>query len=128
MGLPSSDEVIVVVDDDEYVRRLFSETLRVLGYTVLTASDGEDAIRVMSEHDAPVHLVVADVNMPRMDGLEFVELVQSAYPGVPALLISGEGAQYLMDNHDRIPRGTHFLAKPVAAGALASQVRQILDG
>jgi CheY-like chemotaxis protein len=128
MGSPSIHEIIVVVDDEEYVRNVFSEMLRTLGYTVLTAQDGEHALQVMSEHSAPVHLVISDINMPRMDGLEFVELLRSAYPGMPALLVSGEGTQYLMDNHDRIPEGTHFLAKPVTMGALANQVRQILDG
>src|SRR5687768_3281662 len=110
MGSPNIHEVIVVVDDEEYVRNVFSDMLRTLGYTVLTAKDGEHALEVLSEHSAPVHLVISDINMPKMDGLEFVELLRSAYPNMPALLVSGEGTQYLMDNRERIPEGTHFLA------------------
>ena len=127
MGSPSRHEIIVVVDDEEYVRTVFAEMLATLGYTVLTANDGEDALRVMSAHDAPVHLVISDVNMPAMDGFEFAALLRSAYPDMPMLLVSGEGPQYMMDNRDRIPERVHFLAKPVQMGELASRVRKILD-
>jgi CheY-like chemotaxis protein len=127
MGSPSHNEVLIVVDDEEYVRSVFGDTLRTLGYTVLEADDGDRALEVMSAHGAPVHLVISDINMPGMDGLEFVGLLRAAYPAIPALLVSGEGLQYMMDNRDRIPEGVHFLAKPVTMGQLASKVRQILD-
>jgi two-component system cell cycle sensor histidine kinase/response regulator CckA len=127
MASPSSNEVIVIVDDEDFVRDVFGKTLRTLGYTVLVAKDGEHALQVMQDHHAPVHLVISDIQMPEMDGLEFVGLLRSAYPDMPALLVSGAGPQYMMDHRDRIPEGVHFLAKPVAIGELASKVRQILD-
>jgi CheY-like chemotaxis protein len=127
MASPSSNEVIVVVDDEEFVRNVFSQTLRTLGYTVLLAKDGEHALQVMQEHHAPVHLVISDISMPHMDGLEFVGLLRAAYPEMPALLVSGQGPQYMMDNRDRVPENVHFLAKPVTMGELASKVRKILD-
>lgn len=128
MGSPSGNEVIVIVDDEDFVRDIFGETLRTLGYTVLEARDGEHALQVMQEHHAPVHLVISDIAMPEMDGLEFVGLLRAAYPSIPALLVSGQGPQYMMDNRDRVPEGVHFLAKPVTMGELASKVRRILDG
>ena len=127
MGAPNGHEVIVVVDDEEFVRSVFSDMLRTLGYTVLTATDGEHALAVMSEHREPVNLVLSDISMPHMDGFELVSLVRSAYPMIPVLLVSGESAQFVMDNRERVPDGTHFLSKPVSMGALANQVRRILD-
>ena len=127
MGSPSPNEVLVVVDDEDFIRDLFGHTLRTLGYTVLEATDGEHALQVMQEHHAPVSLVISDISMPQMDGLEFVGLLRSAYPGMPALFVSGQGPQYMMDNRDRIPEGVHFLAKPVTQGQLATKVRRILD-
>ena len=127
MGSPSPNEVIVIVDDEDFIRDLFGQTLRTLGYTVLEATNGDDALRVMTEHSAPVHLVISDIAMPEMDGLDFVGMLRAAYPEIPALLVSGQGPQYMMDNRDRIPEGVHFLAKPVSMGELANKVRQILD-
>lgn len=127
MASPSPHEVIVIVDDEDFIRALFGQTLRTLGYTVLEATDGEHALQVMQDYHAPVHLVISDISMPAMDGLEFIGLLRSAYPGMPALLVSGQGPQYMMDNRDRVPEGVHFLAKPVTMGQLASKVRHILD-
>jgi two-component system cell cycle sensor histidine kinase/response regulator CckA len=127
MSAPSPNEVIVVVDDEDFIRDLFGHTLRTLGYTVLEATDGENALQVMQDYHAPVALVISDISMPEMDGLEFVGLLRAAYPAMPALFVSGQGPQYMMDNRDRIPEGVHFLAKPVTMGELASKVRKILD-
>ena len=127
MASPSPNEVLVIVDDEDFIRDLFGQTLRALGYTVLEATDGENALQVMQEHHAPISLVISDISMPEMDGLEFVGLLRAAYPDMPALLVSGQGPQYMMDNRDRVPEGVHFLAKPVTMGELASKVRHILD-
>jgi CheY-like chemotaxis protein len=128
MVTSSQKECVVVVDDDDFIRDNYGDILRNLGYTVLLADNGEHALQVMTDHGAPVHLVISDISMPEMDGLEFVGLLRAAYPNIPTLLVSGQSAQYMVDNRDRIPDGVHFLAKPVTMGQLASRVRQILDG
>ena len=127
MASPSGNEVIVIVDDEDFIRDVFGHALRTMGYTVLEAKDGEHALQVMQEHHAPVHLVISDIAMLEMDGLEFVGLLRAAYPGMPALLVSGQGPQYMMDNRDRVPDGVDFLAKPVTIGELLSKVRKMLD-
>ncbi|HJQ20585.1 MAG TPA: response regulator [Gemmatimonadaceae bacterium] len=122
-----SSATIVVVDDDQTVRRVVARQLERAGYGVLEASDGEDALRVMTEHHEPVDLVVSDISMPAMDGLELVELLRNAYPELPLLLISGQSAEFLMAQRDRIPDGVHFLAKPFEYEALTSRVASILS-
>src|SRR5687768_2449060 len=108
MGSPSPHEVIVIVDDEDYIRDMFANTLRTLGYTVFVAVNGEQALQVMQDHHAPVSLVISDISMPEMDGLEFVGMLRAAYPTMPCLFVSGQGPQYMMDNRDRIPEGVHF--------------------
>jgi two-component system cell cycle sensor histidine kinase/response regulator CckA len=127
MSSPNPNEVIVIVDDEDLIRDMFGGTLRTLGYTVLAAENGEQAMQVMQAHHAPVSLVISDISMPEMDGLEFVGLLRAAYPNLPCLFVSGQGPQYMMDNRNRIPDGVHFLAKPLTMGQLASTVRGILD-
>ncbi len=127
MSSPNANEVVVIVDDEDFIRDLFGKTLRTLGYTVLEAENGDSALQVMSQHGAPVSLVISDISMPEMDGLEFVGMLRAAYPNLPCLFVSGQGPQYMMDNRDRIPENVHFLAKPLNMGELSSKVRKILD-
>ena len=127
MPAQSQHEVVVVVDDDEAIRESYADVLTARGYTVLIAENGEHALQVMTDHHAPVHLVVSDINMPEMDGLEFVGMLRSAYPDMPALLVSGQSAQYMLENRDRFPENVHFLSKPVSASDLVTHVRKILD-
>jgi CheY-like chemotaxis protein len=119
--------VIVVVDDEAAVRRVIVQLLESEGYTVLQAENGEDALRVMQEHHEPVDLLIADINMPEMDGLDLVAFLRSAYPALRALFVSGQSAEFLVANHDRIVTGTHFMAKPFEVAVLRRRVREILD-
>lgn len=59
--------------------------------------------------------------------LEFVGMLRAAHPELPALFVSGQSAQWMMDNRDRVPERTHFVAKPITIAGLANKVRQILD-
>jgi two-component system, cell cycle sensor histidine kinase and response regulator CckA len=119
--------VIVVVDDEEEVRGVMVRLLESVGHTVLVATNGEHALQVMQEHHEPVDLVISDINMPEMDGLELVGFLRAAYPNLRALLVSGQGSGYLVENRDRIPEGTHFLAKPFGMAALRQRVQDILE-
>jgi two-component system cell cycle sensor histidine kinase/response regulator CckA len=119
--------VVVVVDDDENVRGLIVRQLQQDGFRVLQAENGEDALNVMQEHHEPVDLLISDINMPEMDGLELVSFLRAAYPSLRALLVSGQGPEYLVDNRDRIEPDTHFVAKPFNPLALIQKVHAIID-
>jgi two-component system, cell cycle sensor histidine kinase and response regulator CckA len=117
-------EVVLIVEDEPSVRAPISRLLKSLGYFVLEASHGEDAIGVMQEYGAPIHIVITDINMPEMNGRELIELLRDWYPKLRVLFISGvaenlSGPNYLA--------GSEFLAKPFTLEKLAERVRSLLD-
>ena len=118
-------EVILVVDDEASVRAPIGRMLKHLGYFILEASNGEDALQVISEYGGPVHLVISDVRMPEMDGAELATMLRSAFPDMRLLLISGVGA-HAIDVSQQI-EGCRFLAKPFTLEELAVTVRSLLD-
>ena len=119
-------EVVLVVDDEASVRAPIARMLKHLGYFVLEASNGEDALSVLSEYDAPVHLVISDVRMPEMDGAELASMLRSAFPDMRLLLISGVGVHAV--SASQAIEGCRFLAKPFTLEELAVTVRSLLDG
>ena len=121
-------DVILVVDDEAVVRAPIVRMLQKLGYVVLEAENGEDALRVMQEHHEPVHLVISDVIMPEMDGAKLVSFLRSSYPGMRMLFMSGYSAQMAtaLAGEGKVD-GVHMLAKPFTMDELATRVREILD-
>ncbi|MDX1984508.1 MAG: ATP-binding protein [Bryobacteraceae bacterium] len=117
------DETVLVVEDEGRVRDLMAASLSVLGYRVLTAANGEDAVRVAAAAGSAIDLVVADVVMPLMGGAEMAERLAVQMPGARVLYISG----YTGDSGFRIGAGQGFLSKPFTMSELAGRVRAMLD-
>jgi two-component system cell cycle sensor histidine kinase/response regulator CckA len=116
------DETILVAENDEALRGVIARALRGHGYQVLEAGDGEAALQVRDAHDDPVHLVVTDLLMPRMDGAELAKRL----PEIPALFITGYwDDRFLQDG--RLPAGCEYLAKPFTPDTLVRRVRAMLD-
>jgi two-component system cell cycle sensor histidine kinase/response regulator CckA len=124
--VPRGVETILVVEDDELVRGITVRALRALGYRILLAEDGEDALKVVAKHNGRIDLVVTDVAMPRMGGLELAERLGRDNPGLKVLFVSGYAEDelpqpmVLADNHA-------FLDKPFTASMLARKLREMLD-
>lgn len=119
-------ETILLVEDEDAVRDLTSLALRNFGYTVLEASSGREAVRVMACHNIPVDLLLTDVVMPEMGGAQVADILQSRCPGLRVLYMSG----YMDDavfRHGVLHDKVAFLHKPFAIAALAGKVRQVLD-
>ena len=120
-------ETILLVDDETQIRVVTERALSSFGYRVLTAVDGVDALEVAAAHEGPIQLLLTDVRMPRMGGLELAAKLLTLRPEVRVLLMTGYAdvkappeAQHL----DDAPR----LTKPFRVGELAQRVRQMLDG
>lgn len=118
-------ETVLLVDDDPSVRRMMARALREEGYEVIEASDGEDALSAVTEYAAPIHVIVADLRMPQINGLELLETLLRWYPSIRALLVSGyiDEAQAIMRMTDT---PTAFLAKPFPPVALTEAVAVLL--
>lgn len=120
-------ETILLVEDEPSVRELASHILRQLGYTVLEAESGEQALSLVQQHEqTPIHLLLSDVVMPRMSGRELMQKLHALRPELKVLLMSGY-ADEAIARHGVMEPGVAFLQKPFSPEALASKVREILD-
>ena len=119
-------ETILVVEDDEGVRRTAQRTLNSLGYEVLTAADAREALRLCEEHEGPIHLVLADVVMPVMNGVEIVERMAAIRHDMAVLYMSGY-AESSTARHGKLPPGSSFIQKPFTAVELGHRVRETLE-
>jgi PAS domain S-box-containing protein len=111
-------ETILVVEDEDGLRRLLLEILREAGYTLLDAAHPEAALQLSREHTQAIHLLITDVVMPGLHGPALAERLLRQRPGMRVLYISG------YSEPDSIP--TPFLKKPFSPEALAAAVRQVL--
>jgi nitrogen-specific signal transduction histidine kinase len=123
---PTGNETILLVEDDAMVQRLAQKMLSHLGYEVLPAQDTEDAVRICETHPRPIHLLLTDVIMPRMNGVELYSQLQTLRPGMKALFMSGY-AEDVVARKGVLPEGTEFIHKPFDMENLALRIRQTLE-
>jgi len=124
-GDVGGNETILLVEDQERVRALTSALLASLGYRVLAAGDGSEALRLSREEKAPIHLLLTDVVLPGMSGVHLAEALRSERPDMKVLLTSGYSDDALDD-----PTGVHalpLLEKPFGRETLGQKVREVLD-
>ena len=117
---------ILLVEDEDIIRRVIHESLRMSGYMVIEAADGSDAISICENKDQPIDLLITDVVMPLMSGPELVRRVKLVRPRLPTLLISGYTDRALVHQGIR-GSGMAFLQKPFTPDVLARKVREVLD-
>jgi PAS domain S-box-containing protein len=124
--LRGGSETILLVEDDEALRRAGTRVLKKYGYTVITASDGVEALDIMRHGEQRPDLIVSDVVMPHTSGPQFLQALRDAGVSPRILFTSGYTAR---DVHDRMPLepDVPFLAKPWSIGELVRRVREILD-
>jgi PAS domain S-box-containing protein len=119
-------ETILLVEDEEVVRRLTHSLLETSGYQVLAASGGEDAIRICASYSGEIHLMLTDVVMPRMNGKKVAEGVKLTRPEMEILYMSGYTDDAIV-HHGVLEAGTNFIEKPFTSYGLLSKVRETLN-
>ncbi|HYD53250.1 MAG TPA: ATP-binding protein, partial [Gemmatimonadaceae bacterium] len=119
-------ETVLLVEDEEVVRRLGHRVLTSLGYEVLVARDGPDALRIVQSWPGTIHLLATDVVMPRMSGRELADLLRTRRPDAKVLFLSGY-TESAVAHRGVLAAGSDFLQKPFTPGMLARRVREVLD-
>jgi two-component system, cell cycle sensor histidine kinase and response regulator CckA len=109
---PRGTETILLVEDEQAVRRATAEFLSLQGYTVIEAKDGLDALAVAKNHGSTIHLVVTDVVMPNMSGGELAKELARFRPDAKLLFVSGYAGKTVLD-HKVVDLETNFLQKPL---------------
>lgn len=125
--LPRGTETLLVVEDERSVRHLAHDVLAAQGYEVLSAANGQDALKVAREHKgSPIRLVVTDVIMPQMGGKVMAEWLKISFPNLRILFTSGYTDETIT-HHGVLDTGVEFLPKPYTPVTLAQKVREVLD-
>jgi CheY-like chemotaxis protein len=125
-GTWTGAETILLVEDDEALRKLILNSLSEAGYAVLEAANGMEALRITRERSGKIDLLLTDVVMPGMSGTQVADSIVALYPAVKVLYLSGYTD--FATGHDEILReGRRLLQKPYTLPNLARAVREALD-
>lgn len=124
VALPGT-ETVLLVEDEEAVRRASAEYLARCGYTVLEAKDGLQALSLVKNHTSPIDLLVTDVVMPHMSGGQLADEMETLRPQTKVLFVSGYAGKTVVD-HNVVDLESNFLQKPFTLRQLARKVRSAL--
>lgn len=125
--LPRGTETILFVEDEEGVRGLVVNVLESSGYQVLTASNGEGALKLCQHRREPIHLLITDVVMPQMSGRILADVLTATYRDLKVLFVSGHTDDMIL-RHGVCKASAAFLQKPFSPATLAQKIREVLDG
>jgi PAS domain S-box-containing protein len=122
----TGSETLLVVEDEPMILRLACTALERLGYRVLTASNGLEALEVAASESGRIDLIITDVVMPKLGGRELARRLAEQRPDTKVLYTSGY-AEKAIAFGGVLSEGVHFIEKPYSLGALAERVRKIID-
>ena len=125
-GIPRGNETILIVEDDEAVRKLAVRVLEKQGYTVLEANQEYEALNFCKERKEPVHLILTDVVMPGMNGRQLIECLKEVRQDFKVLYMSGYTDDAIV-HHGVLEMGVDFIRKPFTFEGLARRVREVLN-
>jgi PAS domain S-box-containing protein len=124
---PEGDETILLVEDEQALRSIMARTLGDLGYRVLSAQNAAEALKILSETEFDVDLLLTDIVLSGgMHGNELAQSVQTSRPDMAVLYVSGYARNAIL-HAGRLEEGVNYLEKPFSLRTLAVNVRQILE-
>jgi two-component system cell cycle sensor histidine kinase/response regulator CckA len=121
-----SGETVLLVEDDELVRRMAHTVLELEGYKVIEARNGREALKICLQYANPIHLMLTDVVMPEMSGPAAADQVKEMHPEMRVLYMSGYTEDAIV-HHGVLDEGVNFIEKPFTPDALAHKVREVLS-
>jgi len=122
--LPSG-ETVLIVEDEEGVRKLVERSLSEWGYRFLSAADAESALEIARTYPEPIHLLLTDVILPGMNGKALADRLALSRPGIKVLFMSGYTDNAIV-HHGVLDDGTEFLNKPFSTQALKHRLLEVL--
>ncbi|MBZ5703634.1 MAG: PAS domain S-box protein [Acidobacteriia bacterium] len=125
-ALPGGAETILLVEDEESLRKMARVFLENKGYTILEAKNGQEAVEIARQYRGPIHLLLTDVIMPGMSGRELAEALAASRAGIKLLYMSGYTDE-LVTQQGILNPGMRLLEKPFTRDSLLGRVRAILD-
>ena len=123
-SMPHGSETILLAEDEDSMRNMIQNFLQSIGYTVLPACNGKDALEIAEKHKDPIHLLLTDIVMPGMNGFDLAKHVKNSFPEMKLLFMSGYAKP--TDTHKMMKIGDNLIEKPVSIYALAVKLRKIL--
>jgi len=124
--IPRGTETLLLVEDEEQVRRIITEVLERQGYKVLAALNGEEALKIAQDEQIEIHLLLTDVVMPQMGGRELAETLSKSRPQLKVLYMSGYTDDAIV-RHGLMEETLNFIQKPFDSVMVARKVREVLD-
>jgi CheY-like chemotaxis protein len=126
LPMGSSEEIILVVEDEARVRHFSVDALRELGYTAISAPSPLEALRMLDTQPS-IALLFTDIVMPEMDGRRLADQAREMRPGLKVLFTTGYTRNAVVHN-GMLDAGVAFLPKPFTVTQLAHKIRDVLDG
>lgn len=120
-------ETILLVEDEQAILRYGRESLRRLGYNVLSAGTPSEALEIARNHQGPLHLLITDVVLPEMNGRELAQVLSALHPDLRCLFMSGYTADVIAER-GILDERVSFIQKPFSSADLMTRIREVLDG
>jgi PAS domain S-box-containing protein len=124
--VPTGNETILLVEDEEMLRKLGRQTLKGHGYEILEAANGDEAITLAAQHEGTIHLLLTDVIMPGMSGREVATRLLESQRSLRVLFMSGYTDDAIV-HQGVLDESANFIQKPFSPDQLACRVREVLD-
>jgi two-component system cell cycle sensor histidine kinase/response regulator CckA len=125
MNTAAEEATILIVEDDEALRKLVATVLSKAGYRVLAAEDAIEAAELLTSEECEIDLIIADIILPGLSGPELAREVLEQHPNVKVIFVSGSQAESVLETTDLVPN-ERFLPKPYTPDTILDIVRDVL--